>query len=352
MDGTVKAKIKIFVVALLSLLIIITLIITSCTAQPDEVIKLRFASAATPGDSMYQYEEQLLDMYEAETGGRIQFERFYGGSLGNDRELMPLVREGAVDAVTSIVVFFNKPEELPIHECLQTPLWQDFGEAMRGNNQIQFDIPETSTILLDEANKYGVQPLVWAFVTGYGMVTTFPVNNLEDIQGKKFNAYGLYDVVKFKRLGINSAQVLPMELYESLSRNLIDGANSALVTLKSQKLEEIGVTFINTQEALCSGFTCMNIDKWNSLPPDIQDSLNRVRAEYIPWAIDFTADDVSAITENFRTAGLQVYELSPAEIALISELQDEVAQELVLMKTEQGLGSNVEAWYQAWQSLR
>jgi len=108
-----------------------------------------------------------------------------------------------------------------------------------------------------------------------------PVRKLEDLAGLRIRATGGTQVKVLKALGAVPV-VLPVgEAYDALRKGVLDGIAIIPDAMQSWKLGEVvGYTTLNYRTAMtAAGFTPMNKDKWNSLPPDIQKIIDKTSEE-------------------------------------------------------------------------
>ncbi len=109
------------------------------------------------------------------------------------------------------------------------------------------------------------------------VTTKKPVRNLEDLRGMKLRSTAGLLTELVQQLGATPVPIPLGEVYEAAQKGVLDGAaantgqiiNSRLYELLRYKTDiNLGIT---TMFAMI-----MNLDKWNSLPPDVQEGLNSV----------------------------------------------------------------------------
>jgi TRAP-type transport system periplasmic protein len=141
-----------------------------------------------------------------------------------------------------------------------------------------------------------------------------PVTKLEDLKGLKIRCYG--SNAKFVGLLGAAPVAMPMpEVYDALSRGVVDGAMSDYAGMQTYKTGELIKYTTESQNTGCSsGFiVAMNKKKFASLPPDVKAIIEKLSEEYIEkfgkiWT-DVTAEGKAWVVSR----GVQVTALSKEE---------------------------------------
>jgi len=104
-----------------------------------------------------------------------------------------------------------------------------------------------------------------------------PVRTLNDMRGLIIGSWGV-DIPIIKVLGANPYRVTVPTVYSELEKKVIDGVAQNSAAVRPLHLDEIVRSA--TISGLYSGtlIHAMNLDKWNSLPPDIQKIIDEVSA--------------------------------------------------------------------------
>jgi TRAP-type C4-dicarboxylate transport system substrate-binding protein len=112
--------------------------------------------------------------------------------------------------------------------------------------------------------------------------TKKPVTTLEELKGMKIACHGLSAKV-VAALGATPVAMPMPERYDALQKGVAEGGLNPIESLKGWKLAEvIKSTTENFGSAYTTGFfVVMNKEKWASLPPDIQKTIDQVNQEWI-----------------------------------------------------------------------
>ena len=90
-----------------------------------------------------------------------------------------------------------------------------------------------------------------------------------DLKGLKVAAGGAdQDLVKLA--GGTPVMVIPPDMYQALDKGVVDAAVTGWVQINAQKFDEVANYFLDYGLGQNVQTVIMNLEKWNSLPPDIQ----------------------------------------------------------------------------------
>jgi TRAP-type C4-dicarboxylate transport system substrate-binding protein len=106
------------------------------------------------------------------------------------------------------------------------------------------------------------------------------------------------------------------EMYDDVSKGVVDGALVGIETLKSFKMGDVCkyTTFAWQAGSMYTFYLAMNLQKWNSLPKDVQKAFTDVSKQYEEkYAQAWNASDIAGIQYSLGIAGNEVFQLSDAE---------------------------------------
>ena len=108
------------------------------------------------------------------------------------------------------------------------------------------------------------------------------VRSMEDVKGLKIRSYG-FNAKLAEALGGVPVAMGQGGVYEALQKGVVDATLSPMEVLKGWKQGEV---IKYTVECYSVGYTAgffvaMNLDKWNSLPADVQKVVEEVNMEWI-----------------------------------------------------------------------
>src|SRR6266705_5719910 len=174
----------------------------------------------------------------------------------------------------------------------------------------------------DKVGEYKGVKMLGVFTHGPGqMFTRRPVSGINDIQGLKIRTGGGVAEAVAKALG-TSAFVKPApESYELLSSGVADGVFFPLESIISFKLDTVlqqATLFPGGMYSSAFGFF-MNEDKWNKLPKQDQEAIEKISGEWIARHAGRSWDD--ADQKGFDALKKSGVKIVNADAALVVEVK-------------------------------
>ena len=182
--------------------------------------------------------------------------------------------EGLSDIGFSVLAY--TPGRFPVMLAVDLPLGYTSGVA-------------ATKVINDVYNQFKPKELddtkvMYLHAHGPGLIFTKdrPVLKLEDMKGLKFRGHGTSAEVVKALGGTPIAKPMP-ETYEMLQKGVVDGAVYPLESNKGWKLGEVVryCTANFSSAYTTSFFIVMNKDKWKSLPPNVQKTIEEINAEWV-----------------------------------------------------------------------
>jgi TRAP-type C4-dicarboxylate transport system substrate-binding protein len=147
-----------------------------------------------------------------------------------------------------------------------------------------------------------------------------PVRNLEDLKGMELRASGGTAQV-LKALGATPVGMPQSETPEALQKGVVIGAASSLETLMDFKYAEMCryVTIFNGP--VYPFAVVMNMDKWNSLPKDVQEVMDGLGTEQAWWTGNYMDNHViESIEWSKKNHNIEIIKLTQKELARWNKL--------------------------------
>jgi TRAP-type C4-dicarboxylate transport system substrate-binding protein len=330
--------------SVMSLLIICLLVITSFTgcggsgqtggssgsngdATVMEPVNLRFAhffAATHPVETVLA--KAWREAVEEATGGLVTITTYPGQTLTSAVDTYVAIERGLADMGLS--VFTYSPGRFPVVESLELPGL--FYETSAAASHVARDLI------------FGMQPeeikdtkLMLVYAQGPShLVTKVPVRNLDDLQKLEIRTFGT-TVQTFEALGAVPVSMAQGDTYEALSRGIVQGTCASLMVLKDFRQAEVS-QYITYTPFLSNAvfFVTMNLDVWNSFPPDIQEAIERANVQVFDEVIynlwDFLNED--GLHYGIDNYGHEEFFLSDEEtgrwLELIYPLQDQYVADM------------------------
>ncbi|HVN97384.1 MAG TPA: TRAP transporter substrate-binding protein [Syntrophorhabdaceae bacterium] len=248
-------------------------LLTGMSYGADKVTKLEFASYLPATEDVSLTLQEWCKEVEKRTNGRVTVTYHPGGTLVSMPQTYEAVTNGIADLGFS--AFGYTPGRFPMMELLDLPT---------GLKTSLLAVKLTQ----DYVNRFKPKELqdvkvLWFTATTPALLhTKKPIKKLEDLKGMKIRTVGGPMVELVKDLGAVPVVIPTVDTYDAAAKGVIDGTYSAWPGLTVFKWGEVlPFTVENTLTAPASiQFVVMNKEKWNSLPPDIQQIMDKLSEEY------------------------------------------------------------------------
>jgi TRAP-type transport system periplasmic protein len=210
---------------------------------------------------------------EKRTNGRVKVTMFPGGTLTPGDKCYDGVVKGL--SHVGLSVFGYTSGKFPLTEVIDLPLGYKSGLA--------------ATRLINEYYKkfkpkeFDEVKVMYLHANGPNLVNTKkPVNKLEDLKGMKIRASGTVSKIT-QALGATPVAMPMPDTYDALSRGVVDGVICPIEAMEGWRLGEV-VKYTTQGTGVANSlamFVVMNKEKWNSIPPDIQQIIEKINEEWI-----------------------------------------------------------------------
>jgi TRAP-type C4-dicarboxylate transport system substrate-binding protein len=291
-----------FIVLAMTVLFIGGLLPSSAHAGPIKLSYANFPPAPTfPCVQMERWKEEV----EKKTGGQIAINTYPGGTLLDAKNMMDGVIAGQADIGCLCMAY--QPGRFIVTNATALPL----------------GFPNATVASLTLWDLYRKQkPEEFAKVKVLTMFTCAPANiyakkpvrSLEDLKGLELRASG--GVAEYlKALGAAPVGMPQSEAPEALQKGVVKGAVSSLETLMDFKYAELCkyVTMINGP--VYPFAVVMNMEKWNSLPKDVQEVMDGLGTEQAWWTGNYMDKHVEESVEwSKKNHNIEIIELTEKEL--------------------------------------
>ena len=174
----------------------------------------------------------------------------------------------------------------------------------------------------DKVGEYKGVKLLGVFTHGPGqMFTKRPIAGINDLQGLKIRTGGGIAEAVAKALGASAFVKPAPESYELLSSGVADGVFFPLESIISFKLDTVleqATLFPGGMYSSAFGFF-MNEDKWNKLPKQDQEAIEKLSGEHLARLAGASWDEADRKgMEALKKSGVKIVNASPA---FVTEVQ-------------------------------
>jgi len=292
-------------------------------------IELSYANFFPPTHIQAKLGQMWAKEIEKRTNGKVKITYYPGGSLLKG----PKIYDGVLKGITDIgmSVFGYTRGVFPSMEAIDLPLGYPSGKV--------------ATCVINEFyNRFRPKELskvkvMYLHAHGPGLLhSKKAVYKLEDIKGLKIRSTG-FCAKLVKALGGIPVAMGQGGTYEALQKGVVDATFSPMEVLKGWKQAEV---IDYTTECYSVGYTTgfyvfMNLDKWNSLPKDVQKVIEQVNREWIPkhgQAWDKSDEEGRKFTLKL---GNKIIPLSEAESKRWAKAAESVFEEYIKSAEKRGV---------------
>jgi TRAP-type C4-dicarboxylate transport system substrate-binding protein len=192
-----------------------------------------------------------------------------------------------------------------------------------------------------KVGEYRGVKLLGVFTHGPGqMFTKKPVAGIGDVQGLKIRTGGGVAEQVAKALGASAFVKPAPESYELLSSGVADGVFFPLESIISFKLDTVleqATLFPGGMYSSAFGFF-MNEEKWNKLPKQDQEAIEKLSGEYIARLAGSSWDEADRKgMDALKKSGVKIVHANPAFVAEVKKRSAPIVEEWVKQANAKGV---------------
>jgi TRAP-type transport system periplasmic protein len=266
-------------------------------------IELRFAHTQPTSDTHHLATEWFAERVAELSGGRIGITIHPAGELGNDPTVLEGVRLGTIDIGQTGNPFYTRFE--PKLNVLDLPFLFTSYDHVYG--VIDGSIGEE---LLGELEKHRMKGLAF-WEIGFRKLTNNvrPVHGPADLQGLKIRTTpNPAHVQAFELWGAIPTPMAFTEVYLALETGTVDGQENPLNIIRSNRFQEVQRHLSFTDHAYTVSIVSMNLAKFESLEPALQEALLTAAREAAAHQRALNREQEAGDLEAIRAAGVAVVE--------------------------------------------
>ena len=256
----------------------------------------------------------LVDEFKKRTGGKHEFQVFWGGSVAKDREIPDFLSGGAGDIGDIITPYF--PDKFPLNNSVgffipQPKSTVEVGLAMhRWHRQYpQFDA---------EVKKYNLKTIGFRPLGNYGIICSKPIKSVADFKGKRVRTYGFAYPALVQALGGTPVSMSSTDGYEALQRGILDCSPIDPVLAHGWKYDEVAKYFVDVPIGASFGhMISMNRKAYDDMEPAARAILEGLGREYtIRYSVEMDLIN-EKVKDGWPKKGVQIVPFPKAEFAKV-----------------------------------
>jgi tripartite ATP-independent transporter DctP family solute receptor len=272
--------------------------------------EVKFAGANQKGHPQVTGMEKFAEIMKAKSGGKIVVNVFPGGVLGGDVQTVSALQGGVVQMMVlnaGILQNLAKPFASVDLPFLFTS-GQQADKVMDGpfGDHLNAMLPDKGLVSL------GYWELGFRNLTNKKR----PVASLDDLKGLKIRIIQSPIMVDlFGALGTNAVPLAYTELYTALETGTVDGQENPYANIIAAKFYEVQKYLTNTRHIYNPQIVIVSKKFWDTLNADEQKLFKDAAVEARAFQRKVNRDKDADFLKQIKDLGMQVTDLSPAELA-------------------------------------
>lgn len=274
---------------------------------------------------LIEIDKHFVDLANKLTGDDLTIEFFEGGSLVPAGEVFGAVESGTVQAGA------------------------DWPGYWAGRNSAFSPLATTASLFnaVDYVNwieQWGGKELYNEIYGKFGMVylpygvtnnesgfrTNEQIVSLDDLQGKRLRLSGLEQGRLLEKLGGSQVSMAGGEIYQSLERGVIDGAEFSTPNVDFSggfhQVTKYWATPGWHQSASIFG-VMINKGAWDALSDETREALEIAAQANLVWSLSFTEKRATEAYQQFIDAGIEINRYDDETLAKVQEMANETIEE-------------------------
>ncbi len=301
--------------------------------------------ATTAGSKVDQW---FADEISKRTNGEVNIRIFWSEALGKANENLSLMQSGAVDMGAMSAGYF--PTQLPLHAAPNSiPMAMETVEqASELMKRLMAEVPGFA----EEAKKNGVRALFFHHLNPYLLVSKEPIASVGEMQGKRMRTWGT-DMPRMVQAvgGVPVTLSLP-EIYEGLSRGVVDTAPFSVDLVENYKIFEVAKNISEITLWLGPSWgVWISEQAWNGLSEDHQKIFMDVADEARLRDLEATKEAEKAARKSLAERGVQFHDFPDEEKAKWRTALPNFFDDLIARMEAEGKGDDARKAVAIWKDV-
>jgi TRAP-type C4-dicarboxylate transport system substrate-binding protein len=277
----------------------------------DDSIALRYTSHVPRSHGLYRHAfVPFSEIVERETDGQVRLDPFMDGLLHGPLGGFKACVTGITDYTHGYATY--QPGSFDLTHALQLPFF--------------FSRPQVAALvteelypryLKEEYERLGVYLAHCDATTPYDIISTRPIERLEDVRGIKVRVTGGLTEAVFRELGAIPVVMAAAETYLAFQRGIIDAVALGVPDIAGYRLFEVGKYLTPVHINVTVLQYCLNRRSFEALPDSLRRQLYalfRVRGQ-IAVQNYYGGPRADAALDELQNRGVQVLEMTDSDLA-------------------------------------
>jgi TRAP-type C4-dicarboxylate transport system substrate-binding protein len=298
-------------------------------APAEDVIKLKYSDIYAPAHKNGILAQQWCKEVEKRTNGRVKITHFPGGTLTPPPQTYDSVVKGIADIGHTLAAY----------SAGRFLLTEVFGQPIGFTSGYQATKTLNEYYKKFKPKEFDDTKIMYIHGHGPGMFQTVkPVSSIDDVKGLRIKANtenkGIADA-----MGASPVALPITETYDACQKGLLDGLLLPIEPLKGWKFADvIKAVIVSPPMAYTAPIPVfMNKDKWNSLPKDIQETIEKINEEWAEKQAKLWNELDKEATDLAKQKGIKIIQTSPEKNAEVAEKMKVVQADWVKKVNAKGL---------------
>ena len=275
---------------------------------------IKFAATSPKGTPPAIGMELFAKKVQERSDGKIKVRTFPNGVLGGDVQVLSSLQGGVVEMMTwNAGLMINHVTDFGI---LDFPFL--YTDTAKVDAMLDGEVGKMLTDQLPEKNLVGLA--FWELGVRNLTNNARPVQSLEDIAGLKIRAQQsplFLDV--WAALGANPTPLPFPEVYAALEQKAIDGQENPVTVINANKFHEVQKHLVLSNHQYNPQSVIISKKFWDGLNAEQKKIISEAAIESAKYQREQARSQVASALDNMKKAGLQVTELSPAELGKLRD---------------------------------
>ncbi|MCW5656831.1 MAG: TRAP transporter substrate-binding protein DctP [Burkholderiaceae bacterium] len=302
-------------------------------AQATGKIVLRVADQFPLTHFMPRYAiKPWMEAVTKATNGEVQFEHYPAEQLGKAKDLLSVVQNGVADAVLFAPSYAS--DKMPLTAALELPGL--FDSSCKGAQAFAKLAAPEGILGRQEYAPNGVRVLFAAVYPPYQMVSAKrSIATLKDVDGMKLRVLGGAMDLTVRRMGGVPVRMASTEAFEAISRGTLDGAIFSYgVTANYNiptKFATAGMGF-----GSAAAVFIVSENRWKQWPEHVRKAMTDAGVQAAASLCAGMDKEEAADQEKLRAKGVSIVRWSEADLAALSQLLGQVANDWAVELDKRG----------------
>jgi len=277
---------------------------------PAQAQEFKFATQNPKGHPLVIGMEKFAELVASKSGGKMKVSLFPGGVLGGDQANVSALQGGTLEIVSlNSGILASQAKEFGIYDF---PFM--FASSKEADTVVDGPFGKMMHAKLEGKGIVGLA--YWEL--GFREITNSrrPIHKVDDIAGLKLRVIpNAINVDWVKALGANPTPLAFPEVYAALDQKAIDGQENPLTVINANKFYEVQKHVALTNHQYNPQSVIFSKKVWDALAEGNRKILADAALEAARFQRQASRDAAGAALDNLKKNGMQVTELSGAELA-------------------------------------